>query len=169
MLTELFLHWTEQKSQSFLQKQVKTVVEQNTICLLSLLFLITNTCSVCRACYEMRVKTLIRDMAPVLRELRIQSGFMLFSGFTFSFFNVFFFFWLNSIPLPPPSYGSFNKYLWSPCNDTLSQALTASMSLIPSSQSPCQTLNSKCIILITCPVDSCINYVTTITLHKNQP
>lgn len=98
MLTELFLHWTEQKSQSFLQKQVKTVVEQNTICLLSLLFLITNTCSVCRACYEMRVKTLIRDMAPVLRELRIQSGFMLFSGFSFSFLMFFFFF--GSTPFP---------------------------------------------------------------------
>lgn len=159
MPTEIFLHWTEQKSQSFLQKQVKPVLEQNTICLLSLLFLITNTCSVCSTfyCYEVRVKTLIRDMAPVLRELRIQSVFMLFSVF---FFSLLMFFWLNSIPLPPPSCSSFNKYLWSPCNDALSQALTASMSFIPSSQSPCQTLNSNCIILITYPsVDSCINYL----------
>ena len=77
---------------------MKPVLEQNTICLLSLLFLITNTCSVCSTgyCYEMRVKTLIRDMAPVLRELRIQSVFMLFSVFFFSLLMFFF----GSTPFP---------------------------------------------------------------------
>lgn len=157
MLTELFLHWTEQKSQSFLQKQAKPVLEQNTICLLSLLFLVTNTCSVCSTCYEMRVKTLITDLAPVLRELRTQSVFMLFSVFSFSFLNVF----LAQLHPPPTSK---LQFIWQVFMEPLQWYSESSTDCIhvshSSSQSPCQTLNLNCIILITCPsVDSCINYL----------
>lgn len=75
MLTEHFLHLTKQKYQSFPKKnQMKPVLEHNAICRMSPLYLIINM--FCSTCYEIRTKTLIRDMVPALRELRIQRVFM---------------------------------------------------------------------------------------------
>lgn len=127
---------------------MKPVLEHNAICSVSPLYLFIDTGEILNTCYQIRMKTLVREMAPALRELRFQNVFMLY--------------WLEHMTKHhclPNSQTQFIQQVFMKSSQLMCRpwAKCHKYSLIRSSQPSCQTLSSK--ILSSRPsLHSCISH-----------